>query len=499
MKDIGAETKKGVFWTAFFNFFQYSIRIGSSIILARLLFPEDFGLMGIALIVVQFARRFAYFGFNMAIVQRKSITKEHIDTVFVVNLVLMSLTTLVLIAISPFLSTFFNNPKVGPIISVISFNFFLTAFSGMPTALLSRSMKFKEVGIVQTTDYSVHLITPIFLALAGFGVWSMVYGTLLGTFASFVVGVYLSGWRPGFRFRKSALNDVFSFGIWANFLSYLKYFINNVDYFFIAKLLNATMLGYYERAFNLMSIPRKNLVRRFNSVLFSAYSRLQDDEEKMLRVVHKVTSSVSVVVYPLMIWLFFAAPSFITVLYGAKWKLTIVPLQIMCLSGLLNTFSMVYHPVLLAKGVVKECTIRDLAYLIVLAISVLIGIKWGINGVASGVAFSSIIYIILNLHLVKKVLKLNYIQFLEAQKSALVYGTIQVAIIFSFKILTQSIFQDDSWQMLISISVLSVIAYFGSHLVFRFGDVDDFFKEIFSELKKVTRHIPGIKNFSSSS
>ncbi len=491
--DVGNKTKQGLIWTAIFNSIQYVIRFASSIILARLLFPEDFGLMGLAMIALQFARRLSNFGFGTVLIQRKDVDREHFDTVFFFNAAIMFSITAILIAASPYLAKFFHNDKLGPVLAVVSFDFTIKAFLAVPYAILSREMRFKELEISRTVSHAMMLVAPVILALLGFGVWSLVVGNLLSA-ASYVGTItFFARWYPRFRFNYAKFKQMFSFGAWIYVDNFIAYAINNVDYFLIGKFMNATQLGFYERAFNLMSLPRKRIIRNVNQVLLSAYSRIQDDNAKISSGLDRVFRYLAFVSYPLMVWLYFVAPSFITVLYGPKWTSTIFPLQIMCASGLLQVFAMGFKPVLTAKAAVGAMATRRFIYLVILTVSIYIGIDWGIDGVATGVAISSVFYLLLLFQATKTRVGYSFKRFLLVQKSTLIYSGFQIAALLALEYLSLPYISNDSWQMLILVSVLSVGVFIGAHMVFRFKDIDGLFKEFLGEIKKFAKKIKKIK------
>lgn len=490
INDISRQAKTGIFWTALFNIIQYVVRFGSSIILARLLFPEDFGVMGLAMITVQFARRLASFGFSMAIVQRKDVDDYHFHTAFWFNLFLFSLVTVIIFFSSPFIAAFFSNETLELVLKVIAFSFMFQSFISVPRAILMRNMDFKKVGVIEFTGNAVNMLSSIGFALAGYGVWSLVFGVLLGNLVESVSGSVFTKWWPRLRFKMWALKDIFSFGMWVNILTYLNYFIKNVDYFFIGKFLGAAHLGYYERAFNLMNLPRKRIQNTINSVLFSTYSQLQHDSERILKAFLRVTTYISILSYPLMIGLFFAAPALITVLYGPKWIATIYPFQTMCISGLIYTFELAFDPLIMGKGLMSLQALRKFIFLFVLTSCVIIGIRWGINGVAWGVVVASIFSFAVNLQIITSKMNLSILRYFKAHRSALTYGVFQILVLFGFQYSMGSRIAEDSFLMLISVMLLSVLTFFGIHLVVRFQDINDIFQEFFLDTKKVFSRLP---------
>ena len=493
-RDLAKKTKEGAIWTVLFDAVEFVIQTGSSIILARILFPEDYGLMGLASISIQLARRFTNFGFNLVLVQRKTLEKEHLDTVFWTNLGLMVLTTALLVVASPFLSDFFNEPRLTAILIAVSINFIFSAIGGVSQALMKRKMQFKELGLSVNVSNVSGIVLSVVLALMDYGVWSLVYGQLFTSLSQSLMMMRQARWLPRFSFKMWALKDCMSFGLWVFLSSFIGFGINKIDYTFIGKFLGTSPLGIYEKAFETMSLPRKKIVRKMNSLIFSSLSRIQDDNELVVKAFLRVVAYLSVVIYPAMVWLFFAAPSLILFMYGEKWSGVIIPLQIMCVSGLLDSFSLVFQPLLHAKGLVGNHTKRQILQLLGLTAGVLVGLNWGIIGVSWGVTAASLFFYGLMLHTTVKVLPMTLRGFFGVQRSVFFYSLILIALLGLLTTFGGPYLGETSPLMLLAISALTVIGYVGAHLIFRFRDVDDIFQELFSEVgrfsKKFTKFLP---------
>ena len=277
-KDLGDKVKEGVFWAAFFSVLGFFIRMGAHVVIVRLLLPEEFGLMGVALILVQFSRRVSDLGFSQALIQMKKPRPDHFDTVFFVNVIVGLIIFVILFLFSPYFAGFFNDARLTPIFKVVAIDFILRSLGGMPKTILMRQMKFKELGMANLVSNSVQLISPIAFALSGFGVWSLVWGNLLGS-ATLILYLYSHAkWYPRLRFSPSTIKEFFAFGVWTSVSKYLMFCINNSDKFLIAKLLGVEQLGFYERALNLLNIPRVQVTKSLNRVMFPAYSKIQHDD-----------------------------------------------------------------------------------------------------------------------------------------------------------------------------------------------------------------------------
>jgi len=472
---LGNKTKSSVYWLATRMFAIYGIRIFTSIILARILDPVHFGLISMAMVAVSFARRIGEFGFAMVLIQNKNITEEHKKTAFTLGLIIGLILNLSLVSISGVIADIFNDPRVKSILMVVSLNFVLSAIFVIPAALMKREMNYKAISNILLWSNIISLITPVIFAILGFGVWSLVLGMLLGNFYNIIAYFIVSPWRPKIGISKYHLKEMLPFGFWVNMHQYVNFLINNVDFFFVGRYLGAEHLGYYERAFNFMDFARRRLRDLLNNVLFSAYSKIQDDEKRLLEACDKVVLILSLVAYPFLTWLFFSSPALITLLYGEKWIPTILPLQIMTISGLLNTLTQIFYPLMMSKALVKEKTIWYFYYFIILAISVYVGMRWDIVGVAVGVAVASFANIILNVELARR--KMNYTlgRFFKKQFVAIQYTMFMIIFVLGAQFFLTKYFARTSLEMLIALFILCPIGYLIPHKLFRKEEVNEIF------------------------
>jgi len=487
MKDsLAHKTKVGILWSAANIIFSKSFRLIASIILARLLFPEDFGLYGIALIIIRFARKVTNMGFSSVIVQRKELTEQEINTIFTVSLSINMAIGAILFFGAPLFASWVDEPKVTAVVKVISSTFLMAAFALVSQNILKRDMRFKELAFSRSARSVVGLTLPIVLAILNFGVWSLILGEVFGTFASMIAAIIYARWMPKIYFKLQAFKNVYAYGLKVSVVSYLNYFINNVDYLLISKFLGVAQLGYYERAFNLMNLTRRQLGKTVNETLFSAYSKIKDDKERVVGNLKKMLSYVSLIAYPVLIWLFFAAPALIINMYGVKWTQTITPLQIMSVSGLINTVVMVFFPVTLALDLMADRMKAQIFFLAALVGFIYLLVPYNIVGVAVAVVISTSIYAVAMILVMKKNLSFGFLDFFRTQKTPLIYGIIQIL----FSILTikigQKYFDITSIPMFFAVSIATLTAFGFSHLIFRRADYQSLIGEFTSVIKRKT-------------
>ncbi|NOX36462.1 MAG: lipopolysaccharide biosynthesis protein [Calditrichaeota bacterium] len=493
---VREKAKAGIAWNVIADVGIQVLRFGGSIILARILFPQDFGLMGIAAIFINFAKRLANFGFSASLVQKKEIDRGHVDSMFWFNFAIYSVITIGVVVTAPYVQAFFESPMLESILPVVALAFFIEAMSGVPDALLKKRLQFKQLAFSRLLRNIINITIAVIFAILGFGVWSLVWGMLIGNAIRLILLFAYARWLPGLRFSIAKLKDLAKFGLGVTLANYLNYFIKNTDYFIIGKFLGTDQLGYYERAFNLMNMTRRRVARNMNAVLFAAYSKIQDQDEKIRAGVHKVLQSVGVISYPIHGLLFFLAPALIYNLYGPKWIPTIQPLQIMCASGLINSMVVIFNPVVMAKKRVFRWTMVQSMYWFLLASSIFLSLPYGINGVAIAVVFSSAFYLLAMVFLISRVIPFGFKDFLNNQWDLWLYFVPTFGVTFLSNHLLGQYFDEYS-----PIKALMLTIIFGSmlvisHLVWRKAFVGEFFIEIAEFFKKGLAKMQGKPNES---
>ena len=407
-KDLNRAVKKGVAWTLVERGMLQFLRILMTVILARLLAPEDYGVMAMALLFTGLASHLMQFGFGMALIQRETVRPDHVSTLFAVTLVINGLLCLSLVAISPYVGIFFKNPLVGAVLALMSLNFLIRCFGVCPTALLRRQMNFKALTVGRIIDHTIKFVVAVTLAIKGHGVWSLAYAELIGAVFQKIYLVFISGWRPSLYFTREALRDLFGFGLGISLKSTFVYLSDNVGNFVIGKWLGAGPLGLYERAYNLMNLSVRELSARMSVILFPAFARIHKDPGRFRAAYRKSLLSLSLFCYPIFGSLVVLAPQVIDTVYGSQWTSIIVPFQILCLAGWPRALTHVTASVINATGSVGPEVKRRVGIFALLILGAIVGSQWGIVGVAGAVTLINFIALILILFLVVQVCPIRF-------------------------------------------------------------------------------------------
>jgi len=493
MIDLKEKTKKGMLYVSLSRICTYIIEFVGGIIVARLLFPQDFGIMAIAMIFIHLGERLGEFGFNVALIQKEKITHDHIFTVFTINFGIAVILCLSLVIISPFIGKFFNNDLVGTVLSVVAINFLLRGLSSTPLALLQRELSYRRYALVSLLSTLFSSGSAILFAFLGFKVWSLVLGRLIGTTSEVISSMVMAKWIPKFRYKSWALKEVFSFGLWIFLRGQVAYFIKNIDYFIVSKRLGVVQLGFYDRGASLVNASQRLIGIGVQQVSFSAFSRIQKDAEFLKTTFQKVLLGLTFYNYPIPIGMLLIAPSFIPIVYGEKWIPAILPFQILCIATISTSIEFLTTALATAKGKLKRYVITLIIYFIILAIACFRGSYYGIIGVAIGVVISNILFYILLVNLLISLGGFKLKDILTPQIPTLTYVSIMVLGVKLWELLMKKFWPIQSWFMLISSIIIGCILYVGAFLCIKFKEVE-FLKQEFSHyLTSTIKFIRGMK------
>jgi len=383
-QQMGTAAVRGAFWLASDQIGSRVIDLAFSIVLARLLLPEAFGLLAMASASTAFFHLFANLGLAAPIVQRKEVDDEYLSTAFWANLASGVVLFAIVAASGGILGRLFREPRVVTIIIFLSLRFVIAAGSATQVAMISRRMAYRSLSLRSIVATAVGGLTGIALAYSGAGVWSLVGQELSRTLASTVLLYRVTGWRPKRQFSWAKFRDLWSFGgplLLSRLFNYLNRSSDNV---LIGRYLGATALGFYAFGFAIISAPLNDFISTVHRVIFSALSRLQDDDDRLKRAFLLATRYVTMMAMPVMVGLAFVGTLAVGVLFGPKWSPSGSVVSILALSGVVGMMTSLGPSGLMAVGRadlhLRGTILSTLAYVPAYAI----GLRWGILGVATG-------------------------------------------------------------------------------------------------------------------
>lgn len=340
----------GLFWTFTQQFSGQLISFVVSIILARLLSPKEFGLIGMLSIFISVGNSLIDSGMTSSIVRTASVDQRDYSTVFFLNIISSLAIYTIVFFCAPYIAHFYGHPQLKDIVRVYSLTFVFSAFMGIQGAKLTKDMDFKSQMMINLPSVIGGGILGVALAYYGFGVWSLVYMYLFQGFLLAAQHWIYSPWRPSWVFDFDKFKYHFNFGYKITISGLLSTLYDNIFTIIIGKNYSATQLGYYNRALSVRQMPISNLSAALGKVTYPIFSSIQGDDNKLKEVYKRLIQQVIFWIVPLLILLIVVAEPFFRLLLTEKWLPAVPYFQILCLSGMLYPLITYNYNIIKVKG-----------------------------------------------------------------------------------------------------------------------------------------------------
>ena len=346
------QAAEGAYWTGTSGVAVTVLQFAQLAVLARLLVPEDFGLMAMMMVVIGFAQAFADMGVSNAIIHRQDTTDEHLSSLYWLNILAGTVLFVLLLAAVPAIVAFFAAPRLAGLIPVTALIFLIAPFGQVYQALLQKNLRFRELAVSETSAAALSATVAITAAIAGHGIYALIFGQLANIACKTVVLIVYGwpDWRPGRRFRRHDLEGYLSFGLFQMGERTVNYLNERLDQLLIGALLGAEALGYYHLAFNLVILPVTRINPIVTRVAFPIFARVQDSTERLRHGFMTMRRVLAAVNFPLLLGLAAVAPVFIPSVLGEQWAPSILLVQILAGVALLRSTGNPFGSLLLARG-----------------------------------------------------------------------------------------------------------------------------------------------------
>jgi O-antigen/teichoic acid export membrane protein len=394
MKDLKEKTLRGGLAKACATAANFILRLGSLMIMARLLSPQDFGLVGMVTAVTGVLNLFRDFGLSAAAVQRASVSESQMSTLFWINIAVGGLLTLLLSAVAPAFAVFYREPRLVWIMVAVAGGFILNAAGVQHSSLLQRQMRFTTLATIDTIALVVSIAVGISMAINGYGYWALVSMALCPTIVS-TTGLWLAtGWVPGPPRSGVGLRSMMRFGGTMTLNGLVVYVAYNLEKVLLGRFWGAEAVGIYGRAFQIVSIPTDNLNSAVGEVAFSALSRVQDDPQRFRSYFLKGYSLVLGLSIPLTVMCTLFADDVIAVLLGPKWQAAAIIFRLLAPTILILAMINPLAWVMFSLGMVGRSLKVALVLSPVVISGYLIGLPYGPKGVAIGYSAAMAIWVV---------------------------------------------------------------------------------------------------------
>ncbi|MFG6637677.1 lipopolysaccharide biosynthesis protein [Sulfitobacter sp. 1A12126] len=393
LKDLNRRSKRGGMITIGSQAVTMLMQLTSTVVLARMLTPDDYGVMGMVLSVVALAAIFKDLGLSSAAIQKQNLTVEHQTNLFWINSVFGLLLSGVVFAVAPAVAWFFGRPELTGMTWVLSLTFIFAGLGAQHNSMIVRNMQFGHQGIINVASIAVTFMVSVSLAALDFGFWSLAWGHVAGAAGRTALAWSFSPFFPGLWKRRVGTKELLHFGANVTGFNFVNYFSRNLDNVLIGKFAGADALGIYGRAYQLMMLPIQSLRGPIDAVTFPVLCKLQDKPEEWRRYHIQTLKVIAFLSMPLVAWMFLISSPLIIGLLGEQWAHVIPIFKILAIVAFVQPTSSMIGSALLSVGNTKRYFMHGVVVSPILAIAFAVGIIWGAEGVAW--AYVAVIYVTL--------------------------------------------------------------------------------------------------------
>ncbi|MHC4070468.1 MAG: lipopolysaccharide biosynthesis protein [Planctomycetota bacterium] len=373
---------------------RFFLQICSTAVLARLLTPQDYGLITMVTAVTGFVMMFKDMGLSMATVQKANINHAQISTLFWMNVIFSLGLMLVTAALAPAIAWFYNEPRLTWITLVLASAFIFGGFTVQHQALLRRQMRFGSLALIQIISLLVGILTAIIAAFYGMDYWSLVLMQLVTAITSAIAVWVACGWRPGMPVRRSGVRKMLAFGGHLTGFNFVNYFSRNADKILIGKFIGSDALGLYAKAYGLFMMPISQIRTPLNQVAIPVLSSLQNQPERYVKYYQSLIDIMATLTIPLTLYCAIEADFLIQTILGQQWLAAVPVFRILVIAALIQPVASTRGLVLISHGFSGRYFYWGLFHAILVVVSFLVGLPFGIEGVATAYAIANYVILI---------------------------------------------------------------------------------------------------------
>lgn len=387
---------------------KFVLLLGSMAVLARLLTPDDFGLVAMVTAITGFVAMFKDAGLSTATIQRAEITNEQVSTLFWINVALGALVMLVVAGLAPVIASIYGDERLFGITLALSGTFIISGLMVQHQALLRRQMRFKALAVIDVLAALTGTGVAIAMAIAGAGYWALV-GNLVGIVVANTVLVWLTlRWLPGLPRRGACVGSMLGFGGHLTGAAFANYWAKNTDTILLGRFYGSAETGVYERAYRLLMLPLNQMDAVVGGVLIPALSRLTEQPDRYINVIRKMQRLFLVVAVPPVVSAVVYADTIILTVLGDQWTRSIPLFRLLGLVSIIQMITRFSPWILITMGHSRTLFRYAILGCLLAIIAFVIGLPWGAQGVATALLIESVIYTPMLVHASLKVVGMRW-------------------------------------------------------------------------------------------
>jgi O-antigen/teichoic acid export membrane protein len=459
---LSKKTTRGVKWAASSQIGRQGMQFITTAILARLLSPSDFGLVGMTMVITGFVEIFKDLGTSEVIIQRQNASESLIASIFWLDMLLGSVVASALFIMAPFFAWLYREPRVIPLLRVLTLSIVISGLGLVFRAILSRDMAFDKLARIELSATIGGDLIGIGAAIWGAGVWSLVAQSLTMVSITTIMLWWNVHWKPRLVMDWMGIKSITNFSLNLTGSCILNYFARNADYFLIGRYLGTTPLGYYTMAYRLMLFPLQNVSSVITRVLFPAFSQIQNNNQRFRKGYLQSLGSIALVTFPMMLGLLAVSRPFVLAVLGPKWATVAILIIIFAPVGLIQSIGTTVGVIYKAKGRTDWMFRWEMVTAVLCVSSFVIGLHWGIIGVAAAYALVFLFILAYPTFAIPfRLIKLTVREMVLTLWPALEYSLIMLCVVGSLHFAWWWIGISNQWVILVSCVMLGIIVYAG--------------------------------------
>ena len=396
MKDIRKKTTSGMKWNAIERLSILIFSFSINIILARLLSPSDYGIIGMLAVFISISEVFVNSGFGVALIQNKNRTEVDFSTAFYYNFFLSIIFYIILYFTSPIIASFYETPSLILITRVLGLSLIIGALGSLQNIKLIVEVDFKTQAKIALMSNLIAGSISIILAFLEFGVWVLVFQSLLSTLLMTIFRVFYVRWVPLLIFSKNSFKRLFGFGSKILLITLMDVMFNNLYNIIIGKKYTAVDLGYFTRANTFIQLPATNISSILEKVTFPVLSEIQDDMSRLSNNYRKILRMAAFIIFPTMMIIFVLTEPLVIFLLTDKWIEIIPFMQILCFSYILHPINVMNVNLLKVKGKTNILVKLEVVKKVMVTAIIFITMNFGVLGLCYGIVVSTFLSFIIN-------------------------------------------------------------------------------------------------------
>ena len=389
--DLTGRVMRGGFWVLVTRFFTQVFYFGRLIILARLLSPHDFGLMGFAALSLNVLETFTQTGFYEALIQKKERTEQYVDAAWTILVGRGLFLSVILFVAAPLAASFFRAPEAVGLIRVFGLSAFISSLTNIGVMYFQKDLDFFKQFLFKFSEFFSIFAFSLALALVLKNAWALVLGSLAGTVAQLAVSYLIHPHRPRLNFDLPRIKDLFRYGRWVLGSDIVFFSVIKGNNIVVGRLLGSTMLGLFQQGQTISNTPATEISRTLSMVTFPAYAKLQDDPVRLKQAFLRVLGLISFLIFPLAFFTFVLAGDFTALFLGKPWLPMVPALQVLTLAGLFRALTGTAASLFYGVGKPGLETRGEVVRFLTLAVLIIpFTIWWGILGTAAATTASAL-------------------------------------------------------------------------------------------------------------